>query len=134
MRTTDFCHALLPEALFSIILKMSYPSWTTRERKTPESIKSVTGNAGHDGQRKHPPSPCAGWTPFSSATVNGSIRSRAGRYLATIQSSCQSLPQDKIIRKAAALPDHRLEFRTIKAGVLSRLGEAVLQRHGIAIL
>ena len=42
------------------------------------------------------------------------------------------LLQDKIIGKAAALRIHRLEFRTIKAGVLSRLGEAVLQRHGIA--
>jgi hypothetical protein len=42
------------------------------------------------------------------------------------------LLQDKIIGKAAALLIHRLEFRTIKAGVLSRLGEAVLQRHGIA--
>ena len=26
---------------------------------------------------------------------------------------------------------HRLGFRTVKAGVLSRLGEAVLQRHEI---
>src|SRR5712691_3358743 len=40
--------------------------------------------------------------------------------------------QDKIIGKAAALMIHRLGFRTVKAGVLSRLGEAVLQRHGIA--
>ena len=40
--------------------------------------------------------------------------------------------QDKIIGKAAALLIHRLGFRTVKAGILSRLGEAVLQRHGIA--
>ncbi len=40
--------------------------------------------------------------------------------------------QDKIIGKAAALMIHRLGFRTVKAGVLSRLGEAVLQRHEIA--
>jgi Domain of unknown function (DUF1893) len=40
--------------------------------------------------------------------------------------------QDKIIGKAAALLIHRLECRTVKAGILSRLGEAVLQRHGIA--
>ena len=39
--------------------------------------------------------------------------------------------QDKIIGKAAALLIYRLRFRTVKAGVLSRLGEAVLQRHGI---
>ena len=39
--------------------------------------------------------------------------------------------QDKIIGKATALLIHRLGFRTVKAGVLSRLGEAVLQRHGI---
>jgi hypothetical protein len=39
--------------------------------------------------------------------------------------------QDKIIGKAAALLIHRLGFHTVKAGVLSRLGEAVLQRHGI---
>jgi Domain of unknown function (DUF1893) len=39
--------------------------------------------------------------------------------------------QDKIIGKAAALLIHRLEFRTVKAGVLSRLGEAVLQRYEI---
>jgi len=39
--------------------------------------------------------------------------------------------QDKIIGKAAALLIHRLGFRTVQAGVLSRLGEAVLQRHGI---
>jgi Domain of unknown function (DUF1893) len=39
--------------------------------------------------------------------------------------------QDKIIGKAAALLIHRLGFRTVKAGILSRLGEAVLQRHGI---
>jgi hypothetical protein len=40
--------------------------------------------------------------------------------------------QDKIIGKAAALLIHRLEFRTVKAGVLSRLGEAVLQHHETA--
>jgi Domain of unknown function (DUF1893) len=39
--------------------------------------------------------------------------------------------QDKIIGKAAALLIHRMGFHTVKAGVLSRLGEAVLQRHGI---
>ena len=39
--------------------------------------------------------------------------------------------QDKIIGKAAALPILRLGFRTVKAGILSRLGEAVLLRHGI---
>jgi hypothetical protein len=39
--------------------------------------------------------------------------------------------QDKIIGKAAALLIHRMGFRTVKAGVLSRLGEAVLQCHGI---
>jgi hypothetical protein len=39
--------------------------------------------------------------------------------------------QDKIIGKAAALLIHRLGFRTVKAGILSRLGEAVLLRHGI---
>src|SRR6266566_3730316 len=44
----------------------------------------------------------------------------------------QLLLQDKIIGKAAALLIHRLGFRTIQAGILSRLGEAVLQRHGIA--
>jgi Domain of unknown function (DUF1893) len=40
--------------------------------------------------------------------------------------------QDKIIGKAAALLIHRLGFRTVKAGILSRLGEAVLQSYGIA--
>jgi hypothetical protein len=40
--------------------------------------------------------------------------------------------QDKIIGKAAALLIHRLGFRIVEAGILSRLGEAVLQRHGIA--
>jgi len=40
--------------------------------------------------------------------------------------------QDKIIGKAAALLIHRLGFRTVKAGILSRLGEAVLHRYGIA--
>ena len=39
--------------------------------------------------------------------------------------------QDKIIGKAAALLILRLGFRTVNAGVLSKLGEAVLQRHGI---
>ena len=39
--------------------------------------------------------------------------------------------QDKIIGKAAALLIHRLGFQMVKAGVLSRLGEAVFQRHGI---
>ena len=39
--------------------------------------------------------------------------------------------QDKIIGKAAALLIHRLGFRTVQAGILSRLGEGVLQRHGI---
>jgi hypothetical protein len=42
------------------------------------------------------------------------------------------LLQDKIIGKAAALLIHRLGFRTVQAGVLSRLGEAVLQRHRMA--
>ena len=40
--------------------------------------------------------------------------------------------QDKIIGKAAAQLIHRLGFRTVKAGVLSRLVEAVLQQNGIA--
>jgi len=40
--------------------------------------------------------------------------------------------QDKIIGKAAALLIHRLEFRTVKAGILSRLAETVLQRYEIA--
>ena len=40
--------------------------------------------------------------------------------------------QDKIIGKAAALLLHRLGFRTVKAGVLSRLGEVVLQGYEIA--
>jgi hypothetical protein len=39
--------------------------------------------------------------------------------------------QDKIIGKAAALLIYWLGFHTVKAGILSRLGEAVLQRHGI---
>jgi Domain of unknown function (DUF1893) len=42
------------------------------------------------------------------------------------------LLRDKIIGKAAALLIYRLGFRTVKAGILSRLGEAVLQRHGMA--
>ena len=44
----------------------------------------------------------------------------------------QLLLQDKIIGKAAALLIHRLGFRTVKAGVLSRLAEVVLQRYEIA--
>jgi hypothetical protein len=40
--------------------------------------------------------------------------------------------QDKIIGKAAALMIHRLGFRTVKAGVLSRLAAVVLHRYGIA--
>ena len=40
--------------------------------------------------------------------------------------------QDKIIGKAAALLILRLGFRTVHAGILSRLGESVLQRYGIA--
>jgi hypothetical protein len=40
--------------------------------------------------------------------------------------------QDKIIGKAAALLIHRLGFRTVQAGLLSRLGEAVLLRHGMS--
>ena len=43
----------------------------------------------------------------------------------------QLLLQDKIIGKAAALLILRLGFRTVQAGILSRLGEAVLQRHEI---
>src|SRR5215831_19719543 len=43
----------------------------------------------------------------------------------------QLILQDKIIGKAAALLIHRLGFHTVKAGVLSRLGEAFFQRHGI---
>ena len=43
----------------------------------------------------------------------------------------QLLLQDKIIGKAAALLILRMGFHTVKAGVLSRLGEAVLQRYGI---
>src|SRR5215813_15658509 len=42
------------------------------------------------------------------------------------------LLQDKIIGKAAALLVHRLGFRIVQAGILSRLGEAVLYRYGIA--
>ena len=44
----------------------------------------------------------------------------------------QLLLQDKIIGKAAALLILRLGFRTIKAGILSRRGEVVLQGHGMA--
>src|SRR5262252_3536759 len=43
----------------------------------------------------------------------------------------QLILQDKIIGKAAALLIHRLGFRTVKAGILSRLGKAVLQRYEI---
>jgi hypothetical protein len=39
--------------------------------------------------------------------------------------------QDKIIGKAAALLILRMGFQTVKAGVLSKLGETVFQRHGI---
>jgi hypothetical protein len=39
--------------------------------------------------------------------------------------------QDKIIGKAAALLIHRLGLRTVKAGILSRLGESVLQHNEI---
>ena len=42
------------------------------------------------------------------------------------------LLQDNIIGKAAALLIHRLGFRIVKAGILSRLREAVLLRHGIS--
>ena len=42
------------------------------------------------------------------------------------------LLQDKIIGKAAALLIHRLGFRIVKTGILSKLGEAVLLRHGIS--
>jgi hypothetical protein len=42
------------------------------------------------------------------------------------------LLQDKIIGKAAALLILRMGFHTVKAGILSRLGEAVFQRHGMA--
>ena len=38
----------------------------------------------------------------------------------------QLILQDKIIGKAAALLIHRLGFRTVHAGVLSRLGDAYL--------
>jgi zinc transport system ATP-binding protein len=41
------------------------------------------------------------------------------------------LLQDKIIGKAAALLIHRMGFQTVKAGLLSRRGEAVFHRHGI---
>jgi hypothetical protein len=41
------------------------------------------------------------------------------------------LLQDTIIGKAAAALIHRLGFRTVTAGVLSRLGEVVFQRHQI---
>ena len=37
-----------------------------------------------------------------------------------------------LFEKAAALLIYRLGFRTVQAGILSRLGEAVLQHHGIA--
>jgi hypothetical protein len=40
--------------------------------------------------------------------------------------------QDKIVGKAAALLIHRLGFRTVQAGILSKLGEAVLQRYRVA--
>lgn len=42
------------------------------------------------------------------------------------------LLQDKIIGKAAALLIYRLRFHTLKIGILSIPGEAVLQRNGIA--
>ena len=42
------------------------------------------------------------------------------------------LLEDKIIGKAAAVLIHRMGFRTVKAGVLSRLGEDVLQRYEVS--
>src|SRR5919197_786744 len=58
---------------------------------------------------------------------------RAGSVLANRAiEPAQLLLQDKIIGKAAALLIYRLGFRTVQAGILSRLGEAVLQRHGMA--
>jgi len=54
-------------------------------------------------------------------------------YLADHPISPESLVlRDKIIGKAAASLIHRLRFRIVKVGILSKLGEAVLQRHGIA--
>jgi hypothetical protein len=41
------------------------------------------------------------------------------------------LLEDTIIGKAAAALIHRLGFRTVKTGVLSRLGEAIFQRYQI---
>ena len=41
------------------------------------------------------------------------------------------LLEDTIIGKAAAALIHRLGFRTVKTGILSRLGEVVFQRHQI---
>src|SRR5207253_1365666 len=57
---------------------------------------------------------------------------RAGDYLAERSFQlAHFILQDKIIGKAAALLILRMGFHTVKAGVLSRLGEAVLQRHGM---
>ena len=54
-------------------------------------------------------------------------------YLAAHPSQPQHLIlQDKMIGKAAALLIHRLRCRTVEAGILSRRGEAVLQRYGMA--
>ncbi len=44
----------------------------------------------------------------------------------------QLILQDKIIGKAAALLIHRLSVRRVEAGLLSRLGEAVLRDRGVA--
>lgn len=42
------------------------------------------------------------------------------------------LLEDTIIGKAAAMLTYRLGFRTVKAGILSRLGAVVFQRYGVA--
>src|SRR5262245_54349869 len=41
--------------------------------------------------------------------------------------------QDKIIGKAAALLIHRLGFRTVKAGILSRLGVAACEQYSAGL-
>ena len=90
---------------------------------------------GHDDKaRTHPHRLCMKARPSLPAMANGFIRSSSWKmYLAEHPIQPENLIlQDKIIGKAAALLIHRLGFRTVKAGILSRLGEAVLQRHGIA--
>ena len=90
---------------------------------------------GHDDKARTPPSPfCMKARPSLPAMAMASSALRAGNVpCRTSHQAREPHPPGQNHREGCCSAGPPAGFRTVKAGLLSRRGEAVLQRHGVAI-